>query len=214
MTTNDPERLAACLDVLRAARARTRTASTTGPALWSLAEPHRRDSRGARARRRREGGRAEGAGAVEALAETHAKALGVEPGREPSTEALDGPPARLPARLPGRARRCDELAARWKDALDAHEKDGRRAPAQVLRSAQEEGPRRRVRGRASPRSQKGFLWCECWDEDFRDNLKAWQKDAKKLKLSKKALKDYDAVMPAFDEQIAAGWKAFAALNAD
>ena len=104
-----------------------------------------------------------------------------------------------------------DLATRWKDTLAAHQKDAIAHLRKFYASQKGKPAEAFEEGVAAIAS--GFLWHECWaKEEFRDLLKTWQKDAKKLKLSKKALKDYDAVMPAFDESIGEGWKAFVALN--
>ena len=60
---------------------------------------------------------------------------------------------------------------------------------------------------------EGYLWPECHDKQLRENLKAWRKEAKKLKVSKKVIKRYDAIVPAFDKALTSGWKAFGKTNA-
>jgi hypothetical protein len=209
MSTSDPERLKACLARLQPGSSQDEKAEHDWAGLYLLAKriagleglppSLAEDARKAVQQ-------------VEALAAKHVKALSVAPGT-----ASEAKPwvAHLPIFLRAFAGvpACDALAERWKDTLASHEKEGvahlRKHYAALnkkdLADAFAEGV---------AAIQTGFLWRECWDADFRKNLQAWHQDAKKLKLSKKALKDYDAVMPAFDKQIPAGSKAFADLNAD
>ncbi len=61
--------------------------------------------------------------------------------------------------------------------------------------------------------EKGFLWPETIDNRIRNNLKDWAKDAKKLKIPKKVMKDYEAIAAVFDKRMQSGWKAFSKINA-
>jgi len=207
MSTRDPERLRACLEKLLPASGKDERGEHDWAGLYTLAK-HVGALEEAPADLKERATKI--AAKVEALAQAHADALAVEPGTAFEAKCWVG---HLPMFL--RAFQgvpaCDALALRWKDTLETHKKEGI-AHLKKYYGAQKNKPAEAFEeGVAAIGS--GFLWHECWNkEGFRDVLTAWQKDAKKLKLSKKALKDYDAVMPAFDEQIAEGWKAFAALN--
>jgi predicted esterase len=207
MSTTDPARLQACLERLAPGSSKEEKGEHDWAGQYALAKRIAL-LEGAPASLK---GDAEAAVTkIQELAEKHVKALAVAPGA-----AFEDKPwvAHLPIFL--RAFQgvpaCDALAETWKETRATHEKEAiahlRKHYAALKKSdfavAYEEGV---------AAIQHGFLWHECWDADFRKNLQAWHKDAKKLKLSKKALKDYDAVMPAFDKQIAAGWKEFADLN--
>jgi predicted esterase len=207
MTTHDPDRLRACFEKLLPAAGKDERGEHDWAGLYTLAvgiaalddAPSELKERATKVMAK-----------VEALAQAHVDALSVEPGT-----AFEKKPwvAHLPMFLRGfqgvPAR--EALATRWKETLAAHQKDGlshlrKYFPALTKKdnaAAFEEGVAAIV---------SGFLWHECADSVLRENLKTWQKDAKKLKLSKKALKDYDTVMPAFDDMIAEGWKAYVALN--
>ena len=60
--------------------------------------------------------------------------------------------------------------------------------------------------------KKGFLYFECVDAKFRNKLAQLRKQAKQLKLPKKAVKDYDALLPDFGKAIKEGSRAFDGVN--
>jgi predicted esterase len=202
MTTKDPGRLAWCLDFLADAKAKE---WHDWAGLYVLAkhaaESEAPESTKARAKKAMD--------VVQALAASHAAAITVEPGAPYEAKAWVG---HLPLflrefpQVPAR----EELATKWKDALATHQKEAiahlrKYFPAlqkNDFATAFEEGV---------AAIMTGFLWRECADPELRDNLAKWQKDAKKLKLSKKALKDYDT-LKGFGDAVSDGRKAFEALN--
>jgi predicted esterase len=204
MTTKDPDRLAACFDVLAEAKSKE---EHDWAALYRLAK-HVADSPLApealkdRARKAAVG--------VELLAQSHADALSVKPGTPFEKKAWVGHLAiflRSFRDVPPR----EALATTWKDTLAEHEKSGaahlnKYWPALHKNDAAdafEEGVAAIV---------EGFLHYGCADAALRENLAKWEKDAKNLKLSKKALKDYGAVVKDYGDALKDGWQAFAALN--
>lgn len=202
MTTTDAGRLEACLAVLCDVKDK---AEHDWAALGTLARraseaPFASDATRQRAQR--------AVASVDALAQRHAQALAaVKPGAP-----ADGKPwmAHLPLFLRQLAGvpACDAVAAAWATATDAHRERGI-AHLRKYHAARAKDPSAALEaGVAAVR--EGFLWCEVQDRAFRETLAGWQKDAKKLKLSKKALKEAE-VVPALEEAWKDGWKAYADL---
>jgi hypothetical protein len=203
MTTKDPDRLDACLAVLADVKDK---AEHDWQGLWSLGQrvlesPIARPDAKAKARRAVE--------VVEALAKRHAAALaGVAPGA-----AADGKPwmAHLPVFLrqfdgvPG----CVEVAAAWRDALEEHRERGVAHLKRHYAKREKDVAAAFEAGVAAV--EEGFLWCEVQDRAFRASLAAWEKDAKKHKLAKKALKAY-AVVEGLERAWKEGWEAYAAVQ--
>jgi hypothetical protein len=200
MTTTSPERLAACLDVLADVKDKAEHdwAGLASLARRAASAPFATEATKARAAR--------AVDVVDDLAKRHVDALAAaKPGAEADGR---GWMAHLPVFLRQFAGvpACDALAAAWQDTLARHREravaDLRRYGAARARdpSAAFEAGVAAVRG--------GFLWCEAQDRALWASLAEWQKDAKKLKLPKKALKDYDAVK-GLEEAWKEGWKAYA-----
>ena len=204
MTTKDPDRLAACFDVLADPKAKE---SHDWAALYRLAKHVEASEIAPDALKQR--ARKAVAG-VEMLAQSHAEALAVKPGTPFEKKAWVGHLTiflRSFMDVPAR----ETLAETWKDALAEHQKAGvahLRKYYPAMRSndateAFEEGVAAIV---------EGFLHYECADAALRENLAKWEKDAKKNKLSKKAVKDYESVVKDYGAVLKDGWDAFAALN--
>lgn len=207
MSTADPARLEACLARLLPGSTKEERAEHDWAGLYSLAQRIAGLEAAPAGLRERA---TKVAAKVAALAEAHAAALAVEPGA-----AFDGKPwiGHLPMFLrafPGVPAR-ETLAAKWKDTLAEHQKQ---AVAHLKKyfPALQKGRHADAFEEGAAAIQSGFLWHECADNELRKSLKEWHKDAKKLKLSKPALKAYDAVMPAYDKCIEDGWKALSELN--
>jgi predicted esterase len=204
MTTKDPERLATCFELLADVKVKE---EHDWAGLYRLAK-HVESSAIAPAALKQRAQKA--AAAVEALAQSHADALAVKPGTPFEKKAWVGHlPIFLRSFMDVPAR--EALAASWKDALEEHQKVGvahlrKYFPAMRKNDATEafeEGVAAIV---------EGFLHYECADAALRENLAKWEKDAKKNKLSKKAVKDYEAVVKGYGAVLKDGWEAFAALN--
>jgi predicted esterase len=203
MTTKDARRLEACLDVLADVKDKT---EHDWAGLWSLATHAQSAAFAGEATRTRA---KKAAAVVEALAKRHAEALDdVKPG-----SPADGKPwmAHLPlflrqfAGVPAR----EELAAKWKTVVEEHEKRG---AAHFEKWWDKKGREKDVpeafdEGIAT--IAEGFLWCRAQDRVVDGQgwsgvqvvLRGWHRDAKKHKLSKKALKDFEVV-----EMLEAAWK--------
>lgn len=206
MTTDDPERLKVSFDLLSDVNGET-AAEHDFAGLWSLAAriekldsaPADLKARAAKARQR-----------VEDLAAAHVRELAL-----PEKLVFDGKPwnGHLPVFLrqfqgvPAR----EELAKKLEAVLAAQKKDAvahlRKYFAALRQGKQDDAFEEGVAA-----IQAGWLWCECWDQQFRKNLRDWRKDAKKLKLGKGALKAYDAVFEDFEKTLAEGWRSFEAVQ--
>jgi pimeloyl-ACP methyl ester carboxylesterase len=202
MTTEDADRLEACLALLCDVKDKT---EHDWAGLYAVAK-RAEDAPFADAATKARASKA--VAVVEALAERHAKALPEKPGAEEG-----GAPwvAHLPlflrqfAGVPA----ADALAERWKDAYASHKDKG---IARLKRHyAQREKDVAEAFEQGVAAVAEGFLWCEVEDRAFRERLVGWQKDAKKHRLSKAALKAY-AVVPAFETSWKKGWEAFADVN--
>lgn len=200
MTTTDPDRLAACLEVLADVKDKTEHdwAGLSSLARRAASAPFATEATKARGEK--------AAGVVDALGRRQVEALAaVKPGA-----AADGRPwmAHLPlvlrqfAGVPA----CEGLAAAWKETLERHRERGV-ANLRKYFSARAKDPAGAFESGVAA-VEEGFLWCEVQDADLRATLAGWQKDAKKWKLSKKALKAYD-VVKGLDEAWKDGWKAYA-----
>ncbi len=185
MTTMDADRLDACLAVLADVKEKPDHdwAGLHSLARHALGSAFAKEATKARATK--------AIAVVEALAKKHAAGLAsVKPGAP-----ADGAPwmTHLPVFL--RQFRgvpaCDELAAAWKATLD---KQRERAVAHLRKyyGAREKDPATAFE-EGTAAVAEGFLWCETQDVAFLETLEKWQKDAKKLKFSKKALKDFAVV---------------------
>lgn len=193
MTTKDADRLAACLEVLADVKDKT---EHDWSALWSLSRHAAEAPTATEATKTRA---AKDLAVVEALAKKHADALAsVKPGA-----SADGKPwmAHLPVFLRqfDGVPACAELGKAWKDTLEKHQERGIAHLKKYYASKDKDPAGAFEEGVAA--IAEGFLWCEVQDVGFRTQLETWQKDAKKWKLSKKALKDYAAV-----EGMKAAWK--------
>ncbi len=193
MTTKDADRLAASLDVMAEVKDKV---EHDWAGLYTLAK-HALDASFAKEATKARATKA--VGVVESLAKKHAAALAsVKPGTP-----ADGKPwmAHLPVFLRqfSGVPACDELAATWKDTLEKHKDKGIAHLKKYYASRDKDVADAFDEGIAAV--AEGFLWCEVQDKALRDKLVGWQKDAKKLKLSKKALKDYAVV-----DGLIAAWK--------
>ena len=206
MTTKDPARLAASFDVLA-------TVSPDGNGehdfggLWSLASKIVATEDAPDPLKKRAAAATE---SVEALARAHVAALALP-------EKLAFAAAPWVAQLPIFLRQFDgvpareELAKKLAPVLEAHKKDGI-AHLRKHYAASRSGKVADAFEEGVAAIEAGFLWCECADGVFRENLRTWQNDAKKLKLSKASLKSFDAVFPAYDKAFASAWKSFEKVN--
>jgi predicted esterase len=208
MTTSDPQRLKACLDVLAANKARERHDYA---ALYSLCErigsrPPSEKVADAETLARA----AKLADRVQALAQAHADAIQV-----PEKGKFDGGAwiGHLPVFL--RAFRgvppCRALRTRHAKLLAKHEKDVLK-PMRKHWQARNKGKQADAFEYGVQALEKGFLHYLCWDAGFRKNLAEWRKAADALGLAKSDVKAYDAMIEAFEKALADGDKAFQEVN--
>lgn len=208
MTTTDPARLEACFQTLLPGDGKEQKAEHDWAGLWSLARrlsaleqcPAPLKERAAKA-----------VTIVEALAEAHTQALSrVKVGAAFDKQDWVG---HLPIFL--RAFRgvpaAEALASTWKDALDKQQKEGLDGLRRYWQNREKKPAEAFEAGCAAVAA--GFLTYLCQDREMLTQLKTWHGDAKKLKLSKAALKSYDAVAADLLKTFGDGWKAFADLNA-
>jgi hypothetical protein len=140
----------------------------------------------------------------------HVEALGM-----PEKPSLDGKPwiGHLPVflRAFAGAPAREDLAGRLAGLLEEQRKDAVASLRKYYAAAGKgKAPDAFVAGTSAIES--GYLWYECWDNGVRQNLRAWRKDAKALKLPKAALQAFDKVFDDFEKAIASGWKAFEGVN--
>ncbi len=206
MTTADPARLEACLDVL-AEPAAGQMGQHDFAGLWSLAghvaahdaAPEKLRKRAGKLRER-----------VEKLAAAHVDALQL-----PAKVELEKKPwvGHLPVFL--RAFQglpaCDELAAAQEDLLALHQKD---AVAHLKKhyAALKPGKEAKAFEEGVAAIETGFLWRECWNIDFRNRLREWRQEAKDLGLGKKAVRAYDALFDDFEKAVISGSEEFEKIN--
>jgi hypothetical protein len=203
MTTKHVDRLQACFDFLTSNKSKERHDYA---ALYAVAKriggmkdvPEKLKSRAANA-----------AAVVEKLAEAHVAALKlpdkIEFGEGPWTVHLPiflrnfaGVPA------------CDALAEKLTKTLEKHKKT---AIKHLRIFYQKRGKKEADAFQAGVTAiQSGFLHYECMDSDFLSQLEKWSKDARKLRLGKKAMKGFQATVPAYRKAIKEGYREFDAVN--
>ena len=198
MTTTDPDRLKVCFEFLANCKNKERTDYA---AVYSLAK-RIREVRFAPVRY----GRPEKAmGAINDLAKRHARAL--KPGTEFDGKAwIMHLPLFLRSFMDVPAR--DEFAAEWTKVLDTHEK---KALVQLKKYWNSKKPKERFVAGVNA-IKVGYLYFRCHDNEFLKNLKTWRKTAKKMRVGKKAIKDFDTYVPALEKAIKEGYRAFDGLN--
>jgi predicted esterase len=199
MTTKDPERLAVAFATLAEVKVRE---YHDYAALYLLAkriaEGEAPEALQAKARASME--------RVEALAKAHVEAI-----RPPEPPRIDGEEwvVHLPMFL--RACRgvpaCDAFAVKWDPILEEHAE----AAIRHLRAmhAAKDPAKSFAEGVAAVR--EGFLFHECMDPEFLKRLGELRKD-RKLKLPKPAVKDYDTLLPAYENSITSGLRSFTSLE--
>lgn len=203
MTTDDPERLAVCLDFLRDNKSRERHDYA---ALYSLAKRIEGmkdvsdDLRGQAAR---------AAEAVAELAANHVKALDLPDDLELEKEAWVGHlPVFLRAFIGVPAR--EELAEKLEKTLSRQTKVAIKHLREYYQKRGKKPADAFEAGVAAIRD--GFLYAGCADRAFLETLEKWNKDAKDLRLSRKALKQYAETVPALRKAIEEGYREFDAVN--
>jgi predicted esterase len=149
--------------------------------------------------------------AVEDLAQAHADAVRAGAGKEPKLEAKPwiGQAHRFLRDFHGVPAR-DALAKEWEKVLATHKDKGVDALKQYYASRQRDPKKAFECGVRAVRD--GFLYWECADALLLDALKAWEKDAKKLKLEPAAVKAHGQFVEPFVEALKKGLAEYAGLN--
>ncbi len=199
MTTGNPERLAVAFNFLADCKVKERTDYA---AVYSLAK-HIQELPFATPAVRKRADKA--VAAIEKLAAAHVKAL-------KTGKKFDGKPwiIQLPLFLrqfhgvPAR----DELAATWEKVLDKQEKQ---ALKQINKYWNSRKPSDKFAA-AVKAIKAGYLYFRCHDNLMLNKLKGWRKEARQNKLSKAALKDYDALVPKIEKASKDAYRAFHAIN--
>lgn len=199
MTTDNPKRLAVAFNFLANCKVKERTDYA---AVYSLSKRIQTLPFATPAVRRRAD---KAVLAIEKLAAAHVKAL-------KTAKKFDGKPwiIQLPLFLrqfhgvPAR----EELATTWKKTLDKQEKQ---ALTQINRYWNSRKPSDKFAA-AVKAIKAGYLYFRCHDSLMLKKLKGWRKDAKQNKLSKAALKDYDALVPKIEKASKDAYRAFHGLN--
>jgi predicted esterase len=205
MTTNDPERIRACFEVLASGKSKERHDYA---GLYTLSKrlvelpvtPTDVKTRAQKA-----------IPAIEKLAVEHVKALSRvdKLGKAPPKKGWHIHMTvflRSFMDVPQR----NALFEQWESVLDKQRKDGL-SQMKKYWQARNKKPADAFKA-GTTAMMKGYLYFNTQDAEMRKNLKTWRKDAKKLRISKKALKDYDAIGPVIDKAIKDGYKAYDAIN--
>jgi predicted esterase len=206
MTTDDPDRLAACFDLLATPK-NDGIAEHDFAGAWSLAGHVASSEVASESLKARA---ADTKSKVEALAAAHVEEMRVPDDVELASEPWVGHLPIFLRAFPGVPAR-EDLAKRLAPVLDAHQK----AAVANLREYYRALESKKVPAAFAAGTEaiaKGFLWHECWDSTLRENLASWRKDAAKHKLGKPALKAYDAGPRNLSDAITAGWKSFEKVN--
>jgi pimeloyl-ACP methyl ester carboxylesterase len=208
MTSDDPERVAACFDLLDKAPDESGFDRDLS-AMYGLAKrvatlagaPDGLRTRAAKA-----------AQDVEDLAKRHVDAIAASLGKGKGDKVAD---AAWIGHLPTFLRdfdgvpACDAMAKDWADRLAKHKLEGVKALKEYYRVRQKEPAKALAAGVAAVRD--GFLWCECMDANFLKALGDVRNDAK-LKLAAADAKAYDDVVVAFTSGRKKGLDEYAAIN--
>jgi poly(3-hydroxybutyrate) depolymerase len=205
MTTNDPERLKACFEVLANNKSKERHDYA---GLYTLSRrlvelPTTPADVKARAQK--------AIPAIEKLAAEHVKALSRvdKLGKAPPAKGWHIHMTAFLRSFMDVPQR-DELHKKWKSVLDKHDKDGL---SQMRKYWKARGKKPADAFKAGTAAMaKGYLYYNAQDAEMRNELKKWRKDAKKLGISKKAIKDYDAIAPVIDKAFKDGYRAYDGIN--
>ncbi len=115
--------------------------------------------------------------------------------------AFDGVPA------------CDAYVETFARVLKKHQKDAIKSLKKYW-PAMRSGDKAKAFDMAVKALEDGWLYPECHDRQLLDNLAAWRKDAKSLKLSKKSVKAYDQMVAKWaGSYLKDGWNDYKKLNA-
>jgi hypothetical protein len=152
---------------------------------------------------------------VERVAERHADAIRTSLGKEKGDRLVDAP---WIGHLPSFLRDFDGVPAaeamreEWKDRLERHADEGVKRLKEHYRLVRQGKDVPDAFSKGVEAIRVGFLYPECADPELLERLEAWKKDAKKHKLSKRALEAYDEVVPAFLSGRKAGLADYARVN--
>jgi pimeloyl-ACP methyl ester carboxylesterase len=199
LTTDDPDRLAACLAVLTTV---TNKAEHDWGGLYSLAK-HVKESKIAPEELKVRAERA--IAVVEELAAAQVASMKLPAKLDLTGDDFVG---QLPLFLRGfpTVPAREELAAKLEDILKDHRERGIKNLREYYQKAGKKPAEAFAAGIQAVR--EGFLNVECADRAFLDQMEAWRKDAQKLKLPKAALKAFDETVPVFRKALDGGWRAF------
>jgi len=204
MTTADPARMEACFDFLASCKERERTDyaavySLAGRLAESDAAPDALKKRCAAARK-----------TIEELAEAHAEALEKVDLAEFEAEGwLGHAPMFLRAFMGVPAR--EAYATRWQKLLARQEKEGGQQYKDYWRSLQRDKAADAFAAGVAA-VEAAYLWQRVTENAFLENLAKWRKDARRLRVSKKAIKAYDARVKPLPKALQDGARAFDAVN--
>lgn len=201
MTTDDPARVAASIDELMGVKE-----GLDPVALWQVAE-RALGLKGLDAKARKNAERA--LKDVDKAADAHvaaiAKSLGKNKGRALKAESWVGHVPLFIRHFHGMPQ-CDELEDKWSKVRARHRKQGAKH-AKDYWGERESDPAAAFKAGVALVAES-FLRTGTDDARILDQLDAWGKDAKSLKLKKSQLKAYKAAVPVFREALAKGKKAF------
>jgi predicted esterase len=204
MTTDDPKRMDACFEFLASCKEKD---YTDYAAVYTLAcrlaeadsAPDALKRRAAAAKR-----------TVEELAEAHVKAFGKN---EPVAFEADRWACHVALFLrafmdvPAR----EEYLETWGKSLEKQRKEGSKQFSKYWKAIRK-GDKAKAFEAGVAAIKAGCFWLRVLDNEVLNNLVAWRKDARNLKLSKKTIKDFDEYVKPLSKAIKEGLRDFSAIN--
>jgi predicted esterase len=151
--------------------------------------------------------------AVDALAKRHVEAMARSLGKEKGDKLADDAwvaHVRLFLRDFDGVPVCDDLAKAWADRRKDHRDGAVKHLREYYRVRQKDAAKAFDEGVEAIRT--GFLWYECADPELWKALDGWKDDAKRLKLTKAALKAYDGVVPVMRSACKKGLASYVEVN--
>ena len=204
MTTDDPARMEACFDFLATCKNKQRTDYA---AVYSLAQRFAANDAASPALKKRATSAMK---TIEALAQSHADALAkIDLAEFQAERWLGHAPMFLRAFAGVPAR--DAYAETWGKLLKKQQKDGNKQYGKYWTAMRKSKPADAfTAGVAAVKA--AYLWQRITENAFLGNLATWEKNAKKHRISKKALKDYATYVKPFAKALKGGAGDFDRLN--
>ena len=204
MTTSNPARMEACFDFIASCKKKERTDYA---GVYSLAKRISENDVAPAALKRRTAAAMQ---TIDALAQSHVKALAKADLAKFEAKGWVGhAPMFLRAFMGVPAR--EAFAAKWQKLLDKQAKEGGKLYGKYW-TAMRKGKQGDALKAGIGAVKVAYLWQRITETQFLRNLAAWEKDAKKLRVGKKVLKDYNTFVKPFGKALKNGAREFDGLN--